>query len=166
MQQNSVSCRPLYLELLKKKCVARNIPWGILDAIITTESAWNPWAVRYEEHFIHTLSPERFSKYSKITTQTELQLQKCSWGLGQIMGASARDLGYIGNLTELCKPEANLEWVCLFYATRCMPYKDVKEQVAAYNAGSPRYIAAGTFINQEYVDKVLLEFKKSSKEAS
>lgn len=72
----------------------------------------------------------------------------------QIMGATARWLGYDGALPALYKPENNLFWGCKYLGRLQDKYGEGDEMVASYNAGSPRKNADGKFVNQYYVDTV------------
>ena len=94
-----------------------------------------------------------------------------SWGPMQIMGATARWLGFKGTfLSELIEPEVGIEYGCKYLANlkrrfsgnsknNCNQVDDIAifcdKKISAYNAGSPRKKADGTYVNQKYVDKVL-----------
>lgn len=146
--------RSKYLPNLEEACRALQVPINVLDAIIHVESSWNPWAVRYERQFAYLLEPERFAKTSRISLETEVTLQRCSFGLVQIMGGTARDLGYTGELSRLLDPEINLALGAQLFARLAGDYEKTDDQIAAYNAGSVRRRAGGQYVNQEYVDKV------------
>jgi soluble lytic murein transglycosylase-like protein len=80
--------------------------------------------------------------------------QKMSWGLMQIMGFKARELGYEGYLPMLCLPHVGLEWGCRALEGFLKRERgDYFRAVASYNAGSVRYID-GKLVNEEYVLKV------------
>ncbi len=98
---------PLVIETAKKY----RIDPAMLDAIIVTESAYNPWSIRFEPDFKPTTIPNGFAKKNGITAETEGQLLKFSFGLCQIMGDTARRLGFCGMLTSLCDPGTNLALV-------------------------------------------------------
>jgi len=100
---------------------------------------------------------------------TELLGQQASWGLMQIMGATARERGFKGWLTELCDPAVNLEWGCrhlrwmldhpLDYGLSIAQGPAVlkgtlADLAAAWNGGSCR-IVDDTYANQSYVDRVV-----------
>lgn len=72
------------------------------------------------------------------------------------MGANARWMGFSGPLTHLLDPKQNLEISCKFFSTVVLKKNPkLEDAIAAYNAGSPRRKADGTYRNQQYVDKVL-----------
>lgn len=132
--------------------------WGLkpalVRAIVQVESSGNPKAVRYEHPFY-----EKYLK-GKGYQATEAHLLASSWGLMQIMGLVARELGYDGHLSFLLMPELGLFWGCRKLAEIAKKYQDEQEIIAAYNAGSPQRMKDGKFINQEYVNKVLLNLNK------
>lgn len=128
-------------------------------AIIETESSFNTWAVRYEPAFRYIDTSKDWAKICRITKDTEEFLQKCSWGLGQLMGGSARALGMRGPLQSLCDPEVGIFWAAVHLKKLIDKYPKPSDHIAAYNAGSPRF-KDGAYVNQEYVDKVLA-IKKS-----
>jgi soluble lytic murein transglycosylase-like protein len=146
--------------LLNSECKRRRLDPHLIAAIIAVESSWNPWAVRYEPDFRYFDSPAKWAKFNHITVDTEIQLQKQSFGLMQIMGGSARSIGFTGPLTMLLDPVGNVVWGCEFFEKRCSLYSTRESQIAAYNAGTPRYDSTGKFINQAYVEKVKLAYMK------
>ncbi len=87
---------------------------ALVCAVVEQESAWNPWAIRYEERFyvkyvLGGLTDEEIIKLGK----TELQSRAFSWGLMQVMGLTARVHGFNGRfLSELCRPQVGLEVGC------------------------------------------------------
>lgn len=132
--------------------------WGLkpslVRAIVQVESSGNPKAIRYEPAFY-----ERYVK-GKGYQATEAHLLSSSWGLLQVVGLVARELGYEEHLSFLLLPELGLFWGCRKLAELATKYPDEQETIAAYNAGSPRRLKDGTFVNQEYVDKVATEMGK------
>ena len=83
------------------------VPSAIFLRLIEIESAWNPWATRYEPTFkrIYELPDNRLT----TTRLTEDTHQRTSWGLCQVMGYTARVLGHPGPLPALCDPAINLD---------------------------------------------------------
>ncbi|MBK5943332.1 lytic transglycosylase domain-containing protein [Halorhodospira halophila] len=142
------------------------IPVRLLRAIIEVESAGNPYAMRMEANYrwlwdVRHNAPHRggpFYAPPGASRPTESYGQRTSWGLMQIMGATAREIGFKGTfLSELCDPETNLQYGCE-YLMRL--YRRFGNQhgwtgvAAAYNAGSPR-MTDGRYVNQEYVDRLI-----------
>jgi len=135
------------------------LPVALVRAIVRVESAGNPWAARYEPGFYDRyVAPKPVRARAPCSEQTESRLRACSFGLMQIMGATARDIGFDGVfLTELLDPDTNLEHACRDLAKLAhlhsarLGYEAV---AAAYNAGRPRMTERGEWINQGYVDKI------------
>ncbi len=147
-----------FLPIVTKLCSERSLDSDLICALIQTESAWNPYAVRFELSFQFIENPAVHAKRNGITQKTERYLQKFSWGLGQIMGGTARGLGYRGPLTQLVDPEVNIELIGEYFIKRCLRYSDEQKQIAAYNAGSV-VMQNGRFINEDYVLKVTRSLK-------
>lgn len=143
--------------LISKLIIAcDNVPFDyrLMDAIITTESGWNPWAVRFEPNYRYIMTPKEFAKKHGISEDTEVTLQKISWGLGQVMGATARSNGFTGPLNSLCDPKLAIDQAVLVMKKICLRFETLEERISAYNAGTPSTVD-GKFKNQAYVDKVL-----------
>lgn len=120
-----------------------------LAAIVRQESGGNPWAVRYEPGyawlydidasapFRGMLNPKTFPAPDGVSGETEWVSQKCSWGLGQVMGAVARELLFPGRfLSELCLPDVGAEYAARLIARLKHRYKELPDIASAYNAGS------------------------------
>jgi soluble lytic murein transglycosylase-like protein len=132
---------------------------GLALAIARVESSGNPLAARYEPHYRWTLTPEKFAKAIMITEETELMFQKTSLGVMQVMGALARELGFRGHLTGLCYPEIGARYGVMQLEKLWLRYNNIEDVIAAYNAGSPRK-SNGVYVNQNYVDKVMADYRK------
>ena len=140
------------------------IPRSLLQAIIDVESAGVRWATRAEpgyrwlwdikQHAPYRGSDALLPSPRGVTRITELQGQRTSWGLMQVMGATAREQGFDGTyLTELVDPETNLYHGCLYLRRQYRRYEDWESAVAAYNAGQA-VKDAGQWRNHEYVARV------------
>jgi len=128
----------------------------LVAAIVQAESSGDTNAVRYEASFQHYWKTAEFARKLGITNDTEASLQRHSWGLMQVMGATARWIGFKGPITDLLQPEVGLKWGCRYLKRLTEQHKTGPKIIAAYNAGSPRYSKErpGEFVNQRYVDKV------------
>jgi len=114
----------------------QGVPAGLIRAIITVESGWNPYAVRQEP-----------------------RIGDASYGLMQILGGTARDLGFSGTSSDLLNPSINVHWGVKYLKSRIERYpSDIDAAIAAYNSGTARKGVDGAFINQEYVDRVKREW--------
>jgi len=118
-------------------------------AIAETESGFDTFAARFEPGFRYI---DRQAKRPKTSSpQTESNQQATSWGLMQVMGATARELGHTGWLSELVQPELGAKYGVLHLKKKLEKYgaRGLNCVISAYNAGQP---ISG---NQAYVEKVL-----------
>lgn len=86
----------------------QGINLALLCAVIEHESNWDPWAIRYEPGFFaaYVLRKQELLNLS----DTEARARAFSWGLMQILGETARELGFSGNMASLCDPATGVEW--------------------------------------------------------
>lgn len=147
---------------------AMTLPWNLIDkyarrhsldpalvgAIVQVESGGNGYAMRYEPKWDYLLTPEKFAKMLGITEETERQMQRFSYGVMQVMGSVARELGFQSSLAKLTHQGLGIEFGCLKLKQLLTKYPHLTDAVAAYNAGSPRKTPEGFYVNQIYVDKV------------
>ena len=138
-------------DLIKSAAVRRSLPWELVYAICQVESSLNPSATRHEPHYRWLVGDH------ETMSHTERHDQMTSWGLMQVMGAVARELGHTGPLSDLLNPATGLFYGCLHLRRFKAKYEVWPDVIAAYNAGSPRRVAGqiGPYVNQSYVDKVL-----------
>jgi soluble lytic murein transglycosylase-like protein len=106
-------------------------------AVVSHESSWDPWAVRYEPGFYR-----RYVQSMQGLTDTEKTLRATSFGLCQVMGQVAREQGFDGKyLTELCDPIHVIQG-CKKLA-KCLKNNSQHDALQAYNGGSdPGYADA------------------------
>jgi len=137
--------------LIKSAASRRSLPWELVYAICQVESSLNPSAIRHEPRYRWLVGD------NETLSPTERQDQMTSWGLMQVMGAVARELGHTGPLSDLLDPPTGLFYGCLHLRRFRAKYDIWPDVIAAYNAGSPRRVAGqiGPYVNQSYVDKVL-----------
>lgn len=141
----------------------------LIQAIIMQESAGDTWARRFEKSYFDRerfLDPERFAEASHLSVNTEKVDQSTSWGLMQIMGVVAREVGYSGKLAKLLIPERGIFWACKKLQLLTHKYQKLEDIIASWNAGSPQYLADGKYFNQGYVDAVMANIHAISKGAS
>lgn len=153
----------------------------LLVAQVTVESggnpfAWNPepqyryfWDVRQRKPFrpldpseiASEVPPKDFYALDGDADQ-EWWAQQASWGLGQIMGAVARELGFVGvYLTELVDPDLNLRLMCKKFAGELQWARgDVRSALASYNGGRKNNAPGGVLRNDAYALKVLAQRNK------
>jgi soluble lytic murein transglycosylase-like protein len=109
----------------------------LVCAVVEQESAWNTWAIRHEPAF--------YARYVAPLglTDTESVARSFSWGLMQLMGQVARELGYAGHLAALCEPSTGVEWGCRLLANKLREVNgDVHMGLERWNGGgNPNYAA-------------------------
>lgn len=129
---------------------------ALISALVQVESLRDPWAVRYEGNYRWLVD----FKHPLVTSATERNAQKSSWGLMQIMGAVARERGFKGPfLSQLCDPREGLYWGGVFLRHLFDRGYTEHEVISAYNQGKPRRTLGGQYRNQAYVDKVVAEIE-------
>lgn len=112
----------------------------LVCAVCEQESSWNPWSVRYEAAF-HARYIQPLIEKGEVKTATESACRAMSFGLMQIMGQTARELGFTGVfLSELCDPKLGTDFGCK-KLRRCFDLKvDASAALLAYNGGGdPNY---------------------------
>ena len=109
---------------------------ALVCAVIEQESAWNPWAVRYEPGFLSRYIAPLYTA-GKLSA-TEAYTRAMSWGLMQVMGQVAREFGFKeASLTELCDPATGIEFGCRILAARLARAKgDASAALLAWNGGA------------------------------
>jgi len=129
-----------------------------VKSIVQIESSGNTWSMRFEPLFYDSIKIRYRGKFS----DTEIVSRATSWGLMQVLGEVARELGYGGRfLTGLCEPMIGLRYGCMKFKQQLDRYNaDLLKAVSAYNAGTAIINPDGKFKNQTYVDK----FGKALKE--
>lgn len=147
---------------------------SLLIAMSLVETADRTYATRFEINSSRYLTATRnWANRTKVTEDTERVGQKTSWGIMQVMGFRARELGFAGLFPELTQVALGLRYGCL-------ALKDCQRRfgkpgtlgfdenvVAAYNAGSPRDLDKdGKLDNHEYVAKVFANFEPWEKIAA
>ncbi len=93
--------------IIESKARKYNLYPDLVEAHVMTESSGKPNATRYEPAFFKT-----YIKKLGIDNEVERTGRATSWGLLQIMGQVARELGYQGSWEGLMDPMVNLEYGC------------------------------------------------------
>lgn len=133
---------------------AENVPANLLAAIVQTESSGNRHAVRFEPHYKYLFKTKENAQANGITEATETVFQMTSFGLCQLMGAVARELGLKGTIFQLLEEKTNLTYAAKLIKRLAGRFKERDDIIAAYNAGTPVKTLNGLYKNQTYVDKV------------
>lgn len=113
---------------------------ALVCAVIEQESNWIPWAIRYEPEF-----QKRYVDRLGFSP-TETVARSISWGLMQLMGQVARELGFTTKLASLCDPDNGIEWGCKHLKNRIEAHGgDIRAGLLAWNGGG----------NKSYPDEVI-----------
>ncbi|MGB6431499.1 MAG: lytic transglycosylase domain-containing protein [Candidatus Acidiferrales bacterium] len=133
-----MSAPPALIALARVAAVAHKLDPPLVCAVVEQESAWNPWAVRYEPGFLARYIAPLYNA-GKISA-TEAYTRSISWGLMQLMGQVARELGCeAASLAELCDPATGLEFGCRQLRAKFdAAAGDATRALLAWNGGANR----------------------------
>jgi hypothetical protein len=140
--------------LIRLSAGTNNVDAELLAALLLHESSGKIHASRFEpgffKRYIDGVSEEKlrghWPKWSKDSSGNlkERLDRSTSWGLGQIMGQTARENGFSANyLCELCDPEINIPFAAQFLARKFRQAADLgfsqqelrKQALLRYNGG-------------------------------
>lgn len=144
------------LPLIEKNSLQHKIDIRYLCALIQTESSGRTNACRFEKNYPWIQGVSQLAKTWKITEDTATTLLKTSWGLTQVMGSLAVELGLLKYPLlphDLCRPENGIFFGCLAWNQKKDKFKlsSPLDIYAAYNAGSVR-MNGDKYFNQKAVD--------------
>jgi len=116
---------------------------ALVCAVIEQESRWKPFAVRFEPAFHEKYLVPMHAAFPP----TEDMCRAMSFGLMQLMGETARELGFKNEfLTSLCDPDVGLDWGCAHLVRRIASADgDLRQGLQRWNGGK----------NLNYADEVL-----------
>lgn len=139
-----------------RHAVRHNLEPGMVRAIVSVESGFDPYAFRPEPHYRWLWDVRAKAPFRKLTDieagsitppadfpflggsrQQEWTAQRSSFGLMQIMGALARELGFVGPfLTMLVDVDINLALGCR-HLEGLLRWSEGNgdKAIGAYNAG-------------------------------
>lgn len=145
--------------ILRHYAVKHDLPGHLVVAMARVESSLNTWAHRAEPSYrwlwdtrrhvayrpslqqaAAKLPPTGFPAPAGISPLSEWQAQQASWGLMQVMGATARELGLTGPIPQLLDPTMGADFGCRYLATlrrRFLIDHGWRGVVQAYNTGHP-----------------------------
>lgn len=133
-----LSTNDVRLALARKWALKYSLDPFLVCAVIEQESSWNPWAVRFEPLFL-----QHYVKPLLLKDETEETLRAHSFGLMQVMGQVARELGFAGRfLTELSDPDTGVDFGCRKLQHCIASHSDAETALLAYNGGSNAQYAA------------------------
>lgn len=103
----------MFDDLIQSTATRYTVPMSWIQAIIQTESSWNPNAYNASD-------------------------PTGAWGLGQILYRTAQSLGYTGTPEGLFDPAINIDLIGRLLAQLRASYgTDFRRVYSAYNSGSP-----------------------------
>lgn len=148
----------------------------LVQAVCLKESSGNPDAWNPEPKYQYFWDVARRAPFRPVTAaelaakappadfralagdrDQEWWAQQASWGLMQVMGAVAREQGFVdGWLTALLRPVIGLEFGCRTLAARLRWARgDTRAALAAYNGGTVGNAPGVALRNGTYADDVL-----------
>jgi len=163
--------------VVSKIAELHGLPASLVLSVIQAESGGDQYAWRCESRYKYLwdvrqgrpfrtlttnemnneIAPDDFHAIHGSSRNTEWLGQQASWGPMQVMGAVARELGFLAHFPALCG-ESGVMIGCQKLSELAHKYKPVHGWpgvVAAYNAGSVRFDNNGYFVNSAYVDRVI-----------
>ncbi|HEY2353213.1 MAG TPA: lytic transglycosylase domain-containing protein [Candidatus Acidoferrum sp.] len=140
-----MSAPPQLVLLARKAAAAQSLDAALVCAVAEQESAWNPWALRFEPAFFAKYVAPLYTNFK--VTASEAYARGFSWGLMQVMGQVAREAGFDDPfLSALCDPERSLALGCRVLRRKFdASGGDATRALLAWNGGA----------NAEYAAQVL-----------
>jgi len=138
---------PELIALAKKTASDLNLNGVLVCAIVEQESSWDTWSIRYEPDFrTRYVAPQHLPPTAEIA-------RSISWGLMQLMGECARELGFSGPLPQLCDPATGLYWGCRWFAAKLKTAGDEETKALELwnGGGNPDYAAQVMARQRSYV---------------
>jgi hypothetical protein len=151
---------PLYLlPIVKQKAEKYNLNPALVLAVIETESQGHKWASRYEPNFYKKYLAGKTlrqlpGKYpTDVDVAEEYEARASSLGVMQVMGQSAREVGYEGYFEAFLDPEVNIEYGCKLLSLKLKRANGVVRQGLLYwNGGGDSKYPDRVFRNLEKLE--------------
>jgi hypothetical protein len=131
-----------YDERIRTHALAAGLDPVLVQALVVTESKGQPYAHRVEPSYLaNRLVQQQAEAWSRKwhgtpTSYTERTDRASSWGLGQLLGQTAREHGFAAQyLPELAEVEVNLAWVCRVLAAWQRRAQSPHHLLAMWNGG-------------------------------
>jgi soluble lytic murein transglycosylase-like protein len=121
---------------------------SVVAAVCEQESGWEPGAVRFEPAFLrHYVAPLNLALLESLSRST-------SWGLMQIMGQVAREMGFTDALDTLRTPEVGILYGCKKLQRCYLQHRDDTTSLLAYNGGGNSFYAKQVLARVEHYTNV------------
>jgi soluble lytic murein transglycosylase-like protein len=127
--------------LARTIAVQQGLSPSLVCAVIEQESAWNPYAIRYEPAFrTRYVAPLRLPVTEEIA-------RSISWGLMQVVGQVARENGFVERfLPTLCDPATGIRTGCIVLRKKMDAASgDLNRALGLWNGGANKDYAAQVF---------------------
>jgi soluble lytic murein transglycosylase-like protein len=131
------------IQLAKQIATEHGLSPALVCAVIEQESGWNTWSQRFEPAFYDKYIAPHYPQRT-----TESIARATSYGLMQVMGATARELGFSdASMVTLCNERTGIYWGCMKLESCLQKSKqDETSALLKYNGGSnkiyPSQVAA------------------------
>ncbi len=116
-----------YMRTIKKIAKKYNIDYRLVCAVCIVESGVNTYANRFEPNWKWFVNPNKWSKVFHVTKRTHMINQAMSFGLMQVMGAVALELGIQQNIPSLVDPKIGIEFGTKKLAQLIYKYQNLPE---------------------------------------
>jgi soluble lytic murein transglycosylase-like protein len=145
-----VSAPSQLVTLARKAAAGQSLDPALVCSVVEQESAWNPWAMRYEPAFFTKYVASLYTN-NKVTA-SEAYARGFSWGLMQVMGQVAREAGFDALfLSALCDPEQGLSVGCKILRKKFDTMAgDTTRALLAWNGGANALYAAQVFARRAH----------------
>ena len=126
-------------QFARKWAAVHSLDAAVVCAVCEQESGWNPYAMRFEPAFL-----QHYVKPVDPVAPTTMEISRaCSWGLMQVMGLVALELGWRGMyLSDLCDPDRGADFGCR-KLKQCFEWAggQVEKALLHYNGGGNLFYA-------------------------
>jgi len=123
-----VACWNRYGEVIYAAATRHAVPPALALSVAYWESGCDPTRTRYEPHV--ALWPSVRSH-----PPAERKFRATSFGLFQVLGVTARSMGYTGTPEQFRQPAINAEYGIRYLAAKHQQYGNWSDALAAYNGG-------------------------------
>lgn len=154
------------LPLIEQAAKAYGLPARLVRAIVQVESGGRPDVQRHEPAFYERYVDGKPYQTFGLSRQTEGYQRATSYGLMQVMGEVARELGLTDRSIEqaLYIPASGLNYGCKRLAQMVKRFSARPDKwmaaTSAYNGGPGAVNGVGIYDNPKYVAKVGYELAK------